>query len=194
MYTYKPDRCKVPISVWALEGSIESSALEQIENAASLPFAEGAALMPDGHLGKGAPIGGVLATSGVVVVNFIGSDIGCGMCAVKTTLKAEQLDKETLKKIMGKIREIIPVGFEHQKEKQDEILMPKMEIGVEVIVGKEGEKQWVRNGKEMRFPFICRTEYQSALKQLGTLGGGNHFIEIQKDTECYIWIMILCGS
>jgi tRNA-splicing ligase RtcB len=100
----------VPINVYALEGSIEPSALEQIENTASLPFAEGVVLMPDGHFGKGAPIGGVLATSGVVVVNFVGVDIGCSVSSYKTNLLAEKITKEELKTVMGEIRNQVPFG------------------------------------------------------------------------------------
>ncbi len=186
---------RIPVKLWADYDKIEDSARGQIENLSNLPFAyKHIAIMPDVHSGYGMTIGGVLATEGVVIPNAVGVDIGCGMCAVKTSLKTEQLDKDTLKKIMGKIREVIPVGFERHKEEQDRNLMPKMEIGIDVVIDKNKEKQYVKNGKEFRFPFICRSEYRSALKQLGTLGGGNHFIEIQKDTGNNIWIMIHSGS
>ena len=103
MYTYKPERCRVPIKVWSEKGSIEQGALDQIENIASLPFAfHHIVLAPDGHQGYGMPIGGVLATEGVVIPNAVGVDIGCGMCAVKTYLKDITIDD--LKKVMGKIR------------------------------------------------------------------------------------------
>ncbi len=76
--------------------------------------------MPDSHQGFGMPIGGVLATKDVIIPNAVGVDIGCGMYAIKTSLT--EIDKDTLKKIMGEIRKSIPVGFNHQKEKQDELL------------------------------------------------------------------------
>jgi len=136
--------------------------------------------MPDCHSGYGMPIGGVLATKGVVIPNAVGVDIGCGMSAVKTSLKAEQLDKETLKKIMSKIREVVPVGFAHHKQYQPDSNMPN---------GNIITSSWNLNKKH-----IVDKEYESALKQLGTLGGGNHFIEIQKDTDNNIWIMIHTGS
>jgi tRNA-splicing ligase RtcB len=162
----------IPVKFWA--NNIENEAHKQIINLSNLPFAyHHVAIMPDCHSGYGMPIGGVLATERVVIPNAVGVDIGCGMCAVKTSLKVEQLNTETLKKIMGKIREVIPVGFNRQKEKQDESLMPKTKV--------------------YDLNIICN-EYQSALKQLGTLGVGNHFIEIQKDTEHNIWIMIHSGS
>jgi tRNA-splicing ligase RtcB len=161
---------KLPIKLW-LE-NIEDGALEQAKHLADLPFAfKHIAIMPDSHQGFGMPIGGVLATQGVVIPNAVGVDIGCGMCAVKTSLT--KIDIDTLKKIMGEIRKVIPVGFNHQKEKQPENLMPKME--------------------EIIYPVVDK-EYENALTQIGTLGGGNHFIEIQKGSDGHIWIMIHSGS
>jgi tRNA-splicing ligase RtcB (3'-phosphate/5'-hydroxy nucleic acid ligase) len=166
---------KVPVKNWCSD--IEKEALFQIRNLARLPFAfHHIAIMPDCHTGYGMPIGGILATKGVVIPNAVGVDIGCGMCAVKTSIKVNEMDTDTLKKIMGRIREEIPVGFNHHKEAQDRNLMPN------------------RKFKEAIKLLIVNSEYDSALKQLGTLGGGNHFIEIQKDTEDNIWIMIHSGS
>lgn len=164
---------KLPIKMW-LE-TIEDGALDQAKNLANLPFAvKHIAIMPDSHQGYGMPIGGVLATKGVVIPNAVGVDIGCGMCAVKTSLT--EIDTETLKKIMGEIRKAIPVGFGHHKEKQDESLMPG---GLPLY--------------EHEHPIIFQ-QYHSALRQIGTLGGGNHFIEIQKGSDGYIWVMIHSGS
>ena len=171
MYKFKKENMKVPSYIWSKEGTIEEEALEQIKNASSLPFVfHHTALMPDCHVGYGAPIGGILATKGVIVPNFVGVDIGCGMCAVKTSLT--EINTETLKRIMGEIRKQIPVGFEHQKEKQDENLMPETDAKL----------------------LIVSQEYNAPLKQIGTLGGGNHFIEIQKGSDGHIWIMIHSGS
>ena len=80
--------------------------------------------MPDSHQGYGMPIGGVLATKGVIIPNAVGVDIGCGMCAVKTSLV--EIDTETLKKIMGEIRKAIPVGFnKHQKNRMSNLCQPE---------------------------------------------------------------------
>jgi tRNA-splicing ligase RtcB (3'-phosphate/5'-hydroxy nucleic acid ligase) len=163
--------------------NIEQGAIDQITNLCSLPFAfHHIAIMPDCHQGYGMPIGGVLATEGVVIPNAVGVDIGCGMCAVKTSIKASQLDQETIKRIFGGSKEYqggirccVPVGMSHQSKRQDESLMP----------GAYRDK--------LTYPIVTQ-EYESALKQLGTLGGGNHFIEIQKDTEDNVWIMIHSGS
>jgi tRNA-splicing ligase RtcB len=167
---------RLPIKMWLNE--IEDGALEQTKHLANLPFAfKHIAIMPDAHQGYGMPIGGVLATENVIIPNAVGVDIGCGMCAVKSSLT--EMDVETLKKIFGGsaenkggIRSIIPIGFGHQSKKQDINLMPK-------IIGNYN---------------IVEQQYQSALEQIGTLGGGNHFIEIQKGDDGHIWIMIHSGS
>jgi tRNA-splicing ligase RtcB len=170
---------KLPIKLWLED--IEDGAMEQVKNLANLPFAfKHIAIMPDSHQGYGMPIGGVLATKDVVIPNAVGVDIGCGMCAVKTSLI--ELDRETLKKIMGEIRKSVPLGFEHQKEKQPVVLMPVLEYeGLPEMSDVEA------------YPIVSQ-EYNSALKQIGTLGGGNHFIEIQKGSDGFIWIMIHSGS
>ena len=180
MYVLKTEDMQLPLKIWAEKGSIEEHAMQQIKNLSNLPFAyKHIAICPDCHSGYGMPIGAVLATKGVVLPFAVGSDIGCGMCAVKTSLKANQIDKETIKKIMGRIREAVPVGFEHHKETQPEGIMPIFKC--------------VRGDESFAYP-VSWANHDSALKQLGTLGGGNHFIEIQKDTEDNIWIMIHSGS
>lgn len=164
-----------PIKLWLED--MEEGALEQAKNLANLPFIfKHIAIMPDSHQGYGMPIGGVMATKDVVVPNAVGVDIGCGMCAVKTALT--ELDQDTLKKIMGGsakykggVRSKIPVGFKHHSKKQDPALIGHWE-GLPIVT----------------------EEYASALKQLGTLGGGNHFIEIQKGSDGYIWLMVHSGS
>lgn len=162
----------VPVFSWCLD--IEENAQKQIDNLARLPFAyKRIAIMSDCHSGYGMPIGGVMATKGYVIPNAVGVDIGCGMCAIKTSI--QEIKKEQVKEIMGYIRECVPVGFEHQKEKQPESLMPKFFEQVEHLP-------------------VCIRQYESALKQIGTLGGGNHFIEIQKGNDGFIWIMIHSGS
>lgn len=164
---------KIPIKIWTDE--IENGALEQAKNLANLPFAfKHIAIMPDTHQGFGMPIGGVLATKDVIIPNAVGVDIGCGMCAVKTSLTS--IDKETLKKIMGEIRKAIPVGFNKHKEAQKGILTPKLFF------------------EQSQPDTIFLKEYDNAELSLGTLGGGNHFIEIQKGDDGHIWIMIHSGS
>lgn len=162
---------RVPIKLWL--DDIEPGAMEQARNIANFPYAwHHVAIMPDCHQGYGMPIGGVLATEDVIIPNAVGVDIGCGMCAVKTSLT--QISQDKLKSIMGDIRDAIPLGFKHHKTSQGDLNMPK---------GYEG----------LQMPVVER-EYNSALYQVGTLGGGNHFIEIQKGSDGYVWIMVHSGS
>lgn len=149
---------------------IEVNAEQQAKDLANLPFAfKHIAIMPDSHLGYGMPIGGVMATNQVIVPNAVGVDIGCGMMAVKTDL--EDIEVEGLKEIMGKVRKVIPLGFNHHKEKQE----------------------W-SGFDEAPDIEIIQKELNSARYQIGTLGGGNHFIEIQKGNDGHIWLMIHSGS
>ncbi len=152
---------------------VEPDAMKQAINLANLPFAfRHIALMPDTHVGYGMPIGGVLAARDVIVPNAVGVDIGCGMCTVRTNLDSIQTNK--LKEIMSGIRALVPLGFNHHKYPQNENLMPSIDNIVE-------------GG-------IVEQEYDSALRQLGTLGSGNHFIEIQRGSDGFIWIMVHSGS
>ncbi len=163
---------KQPIKLWL--DDIESGAFEQARNLANLPFVfQHIAVMPDAHQGYGMPIGGVMATEEMVVPNAVGVDIGCGMCAVRTSLTT--VSTEQLKQVLAEIRRTVPLGFSHQKKKVDPRFMPKADVALDGL------------------PVIAR-EYQAALTQLGTLGGGNHFIEIQKGDDGRIWLMVHSGS
>jgi len=159
---------KLPIKLWL--DDMEEGAVAQAKNLANLPFVfKWIAIMPDAHQGYGMPIGGVMATRGVVVPNAVGVDIGCGMCAVRTSLQT--CDVPALKIIMKKIRESVPVGFNHLKE----------------------PVEW--DGYVEAPPVaVVLQELKSSRYQLGTLGGGNHFIEIQKGSDGFIWIMLHSGS
>ena len=163
----------IPIKMWA--DTIDESALQQARNLASLPFAFGhIALMPDVHCGLGMPIGGVLATKGVVVPNAVGVDIGCGMCAIKTSLRVEDIDRKRIVRVLELIRQAIPVGFDHHKEMQDESLLP--------------------DGYDIDNLPCVKNQWTAARHQIGTLGSGNHFIEIQKSSKGEVWVMIHSGS
>lgn len=181
MKVIKDEMTKVPIKMWLDE--IEDGAVEQARNLSNLPFVyKHIALMPDCHQGYGMPIGGVMATKGVVVPNAVGVDIGCGMCAVKSPWTVDIVEKFQIEKILDKIREAIPVGFNKHQFPEDKKLMPN-EFWETMV-----------NGKIVNSDAICYKEYENARHQLGTLGGGNHFIELQKDADGFIWIMIHSGS
>ncbi len=163
-----------PVKIWASD--VEESAMEQIVNLTKLPFLyHHLAIMPDVHAGMGMPIGGVLATVDAVIPNAVGVDIGCGMCAVKTSWRVVEISLDVLrKKIMRGIRKAIPLGKEHHKKAQDENFMPQ--------------------GHDIDSMTVVSRQYISATKQVGTLGGGNHFIELQRDEEGALWVMIHSGS
>ncbi len=158
----------------------EHGAIEQARNLAALPFIfKHVAGMPDLHKGFGVPIGCVFATMEVIIPNAVGKDIGCGMSVVKTSLTT--ITKSQVEKIKEIIEETIPVGKKWNKEPQNADLMP---ANFNKIPGRV---------EDSTTP-ICRKEFDKALYQLGTLGGGNHFIEIQKGNDGHIWIMIHSGS
>lgn len=183
---YESGKMLIPIKIWAKDMSeIEDSCLEQAINLANLPFAfSHIALMPDTHTGKGMPIGGVIACKNTVIPNAVGVDIGCGMAFVQTDISASVLrdvktgSGELIKCIIGDILRTVPVGFQHyQKPQESEVLDKAME---EIDKYKKDEE------------LIPRIEesYLSA----GTLGGGNHFIEIQEDDNGMACIMLHSGS
>lgn len=160
---------RIPIKLWLVD--LEEGALQQAKDLANLSIAHRhIAIMPDSHLGYGMPIGGVLATKDAVVPNAVGVDIGCGMCSLRTSIS--DISQKDLKKVMSEIRKIIPVGFKHNKTKQDDKWMPDLVDELPIVI----------------------QEFESAIYQVGTLGGGNHFIEIQRGSDGYIWIMIHSGS
>ena len=157
----------IPIKLWL--DDIEDGALQQAKNLANLPFAfKHIAIMPDSHQGYGMPIGGVLATKDVVIPNAVGVDIGCGMCVTETSLV--YITQEDLLKVVNLIKKVIPVGFNHNLTKHE---IPAIFDNYTPIIDKEFDK---------------------AQYQIGTLGGGNHFIEIEKGSNDHIWIMIHSGS
>lgn len=162
---------RLPIKMWL--NDCEDGALQQAYNLSDLPFAfKHIALMPDCHQGYGMPIGGVLATKNVIIPNCVGVDIGCGVVAVKTNI--QDIGRETLKVIMGKVRQEVPVGFKkHSKPKTG---LPS------------------RIDHSIHLNSVIDREYENASISLGTLGGGNHFIEFQEDCEKSLWLMIHSGS
>ncbi len=162
------------VKIWT--DYVEESAMRQIENLTTLPFLfHHLAIMPDVHAGMGMPIGGVLACKDAVIPNAVGVDIGCGMCAVKTNWKVSEIPTEVIRKeIMKGIRERIPLGMDHHEEPQDEKYLPQ--------------------GYDIDQLKVVKSRLHSICREVGTLGGGNHFIELQKDEEDTLWIMIHSGS
>jgi tRNA-splicing ligase RtcB len=154
--------------------SIEEQSM--LRNVSRLPcLFKHVALMPDAHLGKGSMVGSVIATKDAVIPATVGVDIGCGMMAVKTPFKSSILEGK-LKELRLAIEETIPTGFSQYRESVDESSYWEgwKEFG-ELHQGVQGRKA-------------------KAMTQLGTLGGGNHFIEVCLDTEDFVWLMLHSGS
>ena len=181
MWIMKDPDMRIPAKVWA--GAVEESAQAQIRNLCQLPFAKFVSVMPDVHCGYGMPIGTVLATQGYVIPNAVGVDIGCGMVAAKTLLT--EIDTQALKDAMGLIRQTVPVGFEHHKASQME--------PVDLLIALMAQPGFGQGDYLPDHP-IVEQQLQRATHQLGTLGGGNHFIEIQRGDDGHIWVMIHSGS
>lgn len=166
---------RIPIKSWCT--TVEANAMEQAINLANHPKTFGhVGLMPDCHLGYGMPIGGVVALEDAISPNMVGVDIGCGMMAIKTNLLAQGLDKAKIRAILERIKKAVPVGFRRHKEKQ-------------LWQNFSENEAWLLNRE-----WNSVKTWTIAQESLGTLGGGNHFIEIQQDDKGFVWLMIHSGS
>ncbi|WCH93456.1 RtcB family protein [Streptomyces moderatus] len=174
---------KVPIRMWADPATIEGPALQQLQNVATLPWIKGLAVMPDVHYGKGATVGSVIAMHGAVCPAAVGVDIGCGMSAVRTSLTANDLPGD-LSRLRSKIEQAIPVG----RGMHDSPVDPGRLHGF-------GTSGW--DGFWGRFDGVAEAvkfRAERAAKQMGTLGSGNHFVEVCTDTTGSVWLMLHSGS
>ncbi len=186
MFVIYNENTKYPIKVWLNDiGDMEDSCLEQAYNLANLPFIhKWVSLMPDTHTGMGMPIGGVIATKDVIIPNAVGVDIGCGMIFTRTNIKVEDIkDIETgngslIQAIIGDILRNIPVGFNRYKTLQ------------RCVALDTAKDEWDKYENNPMLHQLIEDGYY----QVGTLGGGNHFIELQEDNEGYLGIMIHSGS
>ncbi|MFV3408718.1 RtcB family protein [Bdellovibrio bacteriovorus] len=165
----------VPVKIWSPESEVESQALKQLQNVASLPFVfKHVAAMPDVHLGIGATVGSVIATKGAVIPAAVGVDIGCGMIAARLNVNPE-LVLHDLDRLRAGIESVIPLGHESNKKLTQEV---------------QNWKGW----KNMPESVSLLRLKDRASHQLGSLGGGNHFIEICTDEEGAVWVMLHSGS
>ncbi|RQD69742.1 MAG: RtcB family protein [Tindallia sp. MSAO_Bac2] len=185
MFTIQPEKLPnsretLPIKVW-LPGIewLEEGCLQQAKNLSRYPYAvKQIALMADTHQGFGMPIGGVMATRDVVVPNAVGVDIGCGVAFCESSVDMQDISKSLLTDLVSKIMREIPQGFNHHKSRRD----------VQCI--KEFKR---KNPEEKRHEQIWK-ELDAALYQIGTLGGGNHFIEFQQNEKGKLCLMVHSGS
>ncbi|PYC86158.1 RNA-splicing ligase RtcB [Streptomyces tateyamensis] len=181
-YTEVPG-ARVPIRMWADPATVEGAAMQQLRNISTLPWLHGLAVMPDVHLGKGATVGSVIAMKGAVCPAAVGVDIGCGMSAVKTSLTARDLPDD-LGRLRTKIEQAIPVG----RGLHDDPVDPAKLHG---FAAAGFERMWA--GFDSIAPSV-KFRHERALKQMGTLGSGNHMIELCLDTSGSVWLMLHSGS
>ncbi|MFK8912031.1 RtcB family protein [Streptomyces sp. YS-3] len=174
---------QVPIRMWADPAAVDEGAMRQLRNTATLPWIKGLAVMPDVHYGKGATVGSVIAMHGAVCPAAVGVDIGCGMSAVKTSLTANDLPGD-LSRLRSKIEEAIPVG----RAMHDGAVDPSRLHG---FATAGWDDFWGRFGGVAD---AVKFRQERAVKQMGTLGSGNHFWEFCLDSDDSVWIMLHSGS
>ncbi|MFL6565491.1 MAG: RtcB family protein [Burkholderiales bacterium] len=176
------DEGRVPVKVYTEE--LEPAARAQLVNVSKLPIVHHhVAAMPDVHLGIGATVGSVIPTLHAIIPAAVGVDIGCGMMATRLSLTSNQLDEKALGKVFNQISRDVPVGFAQHKDRDvRDHAAKRFKKNLSVIVQKHP-------GIEKR-----RGKSSSWVHQLGTLGGGNHFIEVCVDEAARVWVMLHSGS
>ena len=187
----------VPIKAWVDGVPVEERAMQQVRNVASLPFVHShVALMPDVHLGWGATVGSVIPTHRAIVPAAVGVDIGCGMMAVRTSLTAEDLP-DNLAGLRSSIESAVPHGRTHDGGKGDRGAW--REVPADVVDAYAARRKRGRSLDERLKEILERTpklrrQQAKAPVQLGTLGTGNHFIEVCLDEDGFVWSMLHSGS
>ena len=183
---YDRETMKIPVKVWLeTEKELEASCREQALHLANLPFLAGpVCLMPDTHAGMGMPIGGVIASEDVIIPNAVGVDIGCGMAYIETGIRADDLRQimtgsgNLVQAIIGDIMRNVPVGFAHHKQPMPSYVLDR---------ALDEMDKYEKDGELLG-------QLDAGYFQIGTLGGGNHFIELQEDDEGFLSVMIHSGS
>ena len=186
MFVICNEKTRLPIKIWLKDISqLEESCLEQAYHLSQLPFLhKWVCLMPDTHTGKGMPIGGVIAAKDVVIPNAVGVDIGCGMDFVPTNIRVEDIrgiqtgNGTLIQAIIGNIMRSIPLNTERYKTPQESAVLD---------LAKQEMEKYEQNPELL--PLI-----DDGYFQVGSLGGGNHFIELQEDQDGFLCIMIHSGS
>ncbi len=174
---------RIPIRMWTDPAEVEPVALDQLRNVANLPWVDGLAVMPDVHYGKGATVGSVIAMRDAVAPAAVGVDIGCGMTAVRSSLTVGDLPDD-LGRLRSRIEKAVPVGRGAHKTPVDPAAIPGLE-----------ERGWHAfwKGFDELTPGV-RGRLGRARAQLGTLGSGNHFLEVCADDAGAVWIVLHSGS
>ena len=180
-----------PVKMWTKGVPVDEGAKQQLANTARMPFIyKHIAVMPDVHLGKGSTIGSVIPTLGAVIPAAVGVDIGCGMMAAKTTLCANDLP-DNLGPLRSAIERAVPHGMSPKTRG-----FKGRDKGSWDTTPSAVDAGWMQLKDE--FDVVCqktpRLKYSNNYKHLGTLGSGNHFIEVCLDEENFVWFMLHSGS
>jgi tRNA-splicing ligase RtcB len=173
---------RVPVKIWTDE--VDDKSRAQLSNIASLPFIHHhVAAMPDVHLGIGATIGSVIATHKAIIPAAVGVDLGCGMVAARLSITANELDEKALQKVFDQISRDVPVGRDQHRD--DRVLVDAAKAF------EPGLKSLTDRHPELLKAF---GKFSKWTNQMGTLGGGNHFIEVCLDETNQVWVMLHSGS
>ncbi len=173
---------RVPVKIWTDDADEKSK--QQLANIASLPFIHHhVAAMPDVHLGIGATIGSVIATHKAIIPAAVGVDIGCGMVACRLSITGNELDEKSLRKVFDQISRDVPVGRDQHRDER-----ALVEAAAPFASRLEAMTQ--------KHPQLLKAfgKFSKWVNQMGTLGGGNHFIEICLDESNQVWVMLHSGS
>ncbi|MEU7987214.1 RtcB family protein [Streptosporangium canum] len=174
---------RAPIRMWADPAEVEPQVMQQLRNVANLPWVQGVAVMPDVHHGMGATVGSVIAMRDAVSPAAVGVDIGCGMTAVKTSFRADNLP-DNLAYLRSKLEQAVPVGFGNHNRPVD----PTKLHGLKTA-------DWAAFWKDFdTLAPAVHPKRERAEVQMGTLGGGNHFLEVCADDEGVVWVVLHSGS
>lgn len=177
-----------PVKMWTRNVLIDDAAIAQMQNVAKLPFIhKHVAAMPDCHVGKGATVGSVIPTKGAIIPAAVGVDIGCGMMAWRLTLSANQLP-DNLSKLRSEVERAVPHGFVSVKGRARK--------GSWETVPASVTTRWtdLADRYDMLVDKHPRISHRGPAHQLGSLGGGNHFIELCLDESDQVWVMLHSGS
>jgi tRNA-splicing ligase RtcB len=182
-----------PVLMWASEHEVEASALQQLRNVSELPGLYGLRVMPDVHWGNGATVGSVIAMEQALAPAAVGVDIGCGVNAVRTSLTLEDVDDRDLHALRMRWQAVVPVGFKSYERAGEQMK------GLPASVRTRSEGLLDKLVSDTRADLSERRHSDSEVRsraahQMGTLGGGNHFIELTSDATGRLWITLHSGS
>jgi len=174
---------RVPVHIWT--NDVQSAAMDQLGDVAHMPFVHHhVAAMPDVHLGIGATVGSVIPTRGAIVPAAVGVDIGCGMNALRTSLTAADLP-DSLRGVRSRVERAVPVGFDmHDRDPVKRSTVTPMARELDAIIERHPAIRKMQG----------RRPYDVWVRQLASLGGGNHFIELCLDEADAVWVMLHSGS